>query len=109
MYMYDVFLFRSLSVMLTPVVLRQADWETRKGEFRTSAQAVIHTFATLLGSAAMDVNSADVRTNAIIAIKQVSLHIIRFKTLFNKSIDLFRHPRIILVHHHNTCLTLYLL
>ncbi len=61
----------AIAVLFAPP--RHAGWEDRKAEYRTSAQAAIHAFATSLGSAAQDAVSGEVRTAAIGAIKQVRI------------------------------------
>jgi hypothetical protein len=46
--------------------------DTRKAEYRTSAQGALHAFAQLLGAAASDLSSVEVRKAAMSAIKQTA-------------------------------------
>lgn len=62
----------ALSVLLTPP--SYAGWEERKPEYRSAAQTAIHTFAAVLGAAAQDAESGEVRCAAITAIKQAAKH-----------------------------------
>ena len=45
--------------------------EERKGDLRSAAQAAIHAFAVPLGMLAQSGASSDIRTKAMVAIKQV--------------------------------------
>jgi hypothetical protein len=59
----------AVTIMISPP--SHAGWQDRKAEYRSTAQATIHAFASALGVAAQDAQSGEVRTGAITAIKQV--------------------------------------
>jgi hypothetical protein len=65
-------LMSMFTVPTPPADSSTAAVDSRKGEYRAAAQGALHAFSHLLGAAAGDASSVEVRKAAISAIKQAS-------------------------------------